>query len=1276
MRSSILRLLWWLNLVFVFFPLLSFVFAQDTVTGAFEGTVTDSQTGEPLANAQVVITNQATNLARSKTANAQGRFYQGLLSPGIYTIRVSASGYETREVEQRLLVTRTGEVVPVPVALDPATAAPVAAPTPAATPLTAQQTQVRAETNRSDAQRAGSFPDGTVDALPLGGATLTRSFDELTLLLPGVTMPPPTLGRGAGPGQGAGVGSAGQFSINGLRSRGNNFTVDGSDNNDEDIGVRRQGFVSLVPQSIESIREYQATVLLPSAVFGRNLGGQINAVSRSGGNQFHGNLYGFFNASQLNARNFFDTANGNGVSPVTVGNQAVIIAPRVDYNNATSKFVAVNGSPLTTQNGSGGQDSFTLGQGGFVLGGPLRRDKAFFFVSAERQIINALQEANFAVPTVAQRGLGNSGATGIFRNLFFGDIVPFGAQPNTLQGDAIFSLYPFPNNPAGVYGANTLTQTLPASGEGTVASAKYDQNFTLGERLQTLTARYNFTQDRRILPVTGGALFSALQPRVRAQNFSFFYNGEVNNPSASTQIFNQLRLSYGRTRLVFDEVSDRSGHAVRSSGLPNTPFLLNARLIENFTLPDIGRDALLPNTGPVILQRRPGATAEQPLGPVGQVNIAGFSPVGVDVYNFPQSRVNNTYQVADNLTFRFAKHTLVVGYDGRRSELNSDLQRNFRPLISFNGSPQIIGSPSCYSQAFPRPPCTIGDFTGRFTQPLFLAAGSIPTGVTQSLTNGADAALNLRFYQHNAFVQDDWRVLPNLSFSLGLRYEMNTPFSDGQRRVEGSFNDPNLGLVPGLAPFIGGRARPFEPDLDNFGPRLALAYSQGNTVVRAGYGLFYDQILGAVVSQSRTVFPRFLNVNTAGASGTPFGGTQIPFSILNPALNRALVAPGTLNRLPPGMPLAGQVQQVNFIAGSGGFLPGASGIEVTLPARDLKTPYSQQFTFGVEQALKPNFSVSAAYVGTSGGALLQFSTPNLGSNAILLPFLFGTSQTETNLEFRPQIFGFALPPGARFSPNTTTVTGGRPSSGIGGVSQFNTTGDSFYHSLQLQARGRVADALQFQASYTLSRVNDDVSDVFDLAGAFALPQNSMTREGEYAPANFDARHRFAYYFIYDAPFSGYTGLARALLKDLQISGTGQFQTGAPFTVNSIFDINLDGNLTDRLNRADGLIVTGDRRQPLRLTVDPSMLVAPVGQDGAVRRNSFRAGSLLDLNLAFSKGVRFNERRRILLRAEIFNFINRANYGIPVRFLEAPGFGQATDTLTPGRRAQFALKYMF
>ena len=395
----------------------SIAMGQDTLTGAFEGIISDSQTGAAIQGATVEIINEQTGLVIQKTADSRGRFYEGLLAPGLYTIRVSMRGYQTREVIQRLEITYTGEVVPVPVALDPVSAVATATPTPAQT-LTEEDTDVRASINRKDGSRGGSFSEEQVVRLPLGSSTLVRSFDELTLLLPGVAPPPQTLGGVAGPGVGAGVGSAGQFSVNGLRSRANNFTVDGSDNNDEDIGVRRQGFVALVPQPIESIKEYQAITTLAPAQFGRNIGAQVNAVSKSGGNETHGTLYGFFNSSQLNARNFFDTANGNGVFPLTAGNnQPVLLCPANNQTCLVNGVTSVaGGQRIFVRNQSGGKDSFTFGEGGVVIGGPLIPDHMFYFLSMEGQLINASREESFAVPTVDQRGFNNSGATGIFQN--------------------------------------------------------------------------------------------------------------------------------------------------------------------------------------------------------------------------------------------------------------------------------------------------------------------------------------------------------------------------------------------------------------------------------------------------------------------------------------------------------------------------------------------------------------------------------------------------------------------------------------------------------------------------------------------------------------------------------------------------------------------------------------------------------------------------------------------------------------------------------------------
>lgn len=1268
--------------------------AQNNLTGAFEGRVFDStKPNTPIPGATVQIVYQVNGVPRTRRTLEDGSFYEGNLAPGEYTITITAKGYKTIEVVRIVFATRINQMKPEPFPLEPeaapatATAEP-ATPNPNPTPVRVQPGSTATspseldkerpaieDINTSNAQRGGAFTDKETSTLPLGATTLVRSFDELALLLPGIATPPATGGSVAGPGVGPGVGSAGQFSVNGLRSRANNFTVDGSDNNDEDIGVRRQGFLSLVPQTIESIKEYQVISLLAPAQYGRNLAAQVNAISRSGGKTVHGSLYGFLNSSQLNSRNFFDTTNGNASSALRAGaNQAV----------------QLNGNPLTVRNQSGGEDSFTLAQFGAVLGGPIVPDKMFYFISAERQVQNASKEENFAVPTVEQRGILGSGATGLFRSPLAAPLNtdPAGtntrAFPTSASGDAVFSLFPFPNNPTGVYGVNTLTQVLPASGRGLVLSGKIDNNFTLRNKPQTFTGRYNFTNDWRDVPATGGAISSSLRARVRTHNFSTFLNSELTGANSTRPMFNQLRLSYGRTRLNFEELRDPS---LLPSGFSQQTFgnfgLLNARQLRNVTLPNaIG----VANTGPVTYTSG-SATVEQVLrGPVGQVNIAGFSPVGLDVYNFPQRRVNNTYQVADTLTWRSGDHNLAFGTDDRRTELNSELPRNSRPLLSINGAPQFVFD--SVTQRF--------SAANKFISSVDLAAGGAASGFSQSVVlPGNDSHINLRYYQWNFFGQDEWRIQRNLSLSYGLRYEYNTPPREVSGKIENTFALPELDTVPGLSGFIEGRTRIFDPDRNNLAPRVGVAYSPNfgskhATVIRAGYGLYFDQIPGAVVSQSRNVFPTFLTFNDPGGVGNlDFASGVRPFpyglfSIVNPAgevvPGHFHVQPGTLNVLanPENFPtlralLVHHINTANDIASGSGFLPPASGIGVTLPTRKLEIPMAHQYGVTVETKLTRDAVLSVAYVGTQGRKLLRFTTPNLGQNSVVAPLAFFILNPNVP---EPSFFGLALPAGISIATNGT-LAGGRPVSTVGTVNRFETTAKSRYDALQLQLRGRFRNSLQYQASYTLSKADDDVSDVFDLAGASALPQNSRTLAGEYGPANFDGRHRFAYNFIYDLPdFNDRSGAFKAVFGGLQFAGTGQFQSGQPFTVNSIYDVNLDGNLTDRLNSTAGITVTGERRQPLQLTVNSATLLAAIGQDGGVGRNTFRAGSVLDLNLSAIKNFKFSEQRLVALRMDVFNFINRANFGVPVRFLEAPGFGKATNTATPGRRIQLALKFLF
>jgi hypothetical protein len=1234
--------------------------AQTEVTGAIEGRVTSSQTNEPVVAAIVQIINLETEVQTATKTDANGHFVRNQLQPGRYRVVVKAQNFKDYESDkvQRVDITLTNKTFPLPISLEPLTvaAAPPAttptqpsqpgvtpSPAPSTTPATttaappelAEETDIRNEINTTDGRRGGSYRGKEVATLPLGGTTLTRTFDELVLLLPGVAPPPQTQGSVAGPGVGAGVGSAGQFAVNGLRSRANNFTVDGSDNNDEDIGVRRQGFFALVPQPIESIQELRVINLLAPAQYGRNFGAQVNAVSKSGGNQYHGTIYGFLNSSQLNARDAFDTTSGNKTTPLQGRTSA-----------GQLRDVYIDGQRAFVTNSAGKKDSFTLGQGGLVLGGPLvpsdpaRPDAAslFFFLSAEGHVLNATKEQSFAVPTVGQRGIFNTGATGLFT---VGGAPVF---PTRVMGDAIFSLFPFPNNPQGVYGENTLTQVLPNSAQSKIFSGKVNANFNAFGNAQEFVARYNFTQDWRDIPVTGGAIFSTVRPRVRTQNFSTFLTTEISNSTS-----NVLRLSYGRTRLIFEEVRDRS--LLPSQQSPNTPFLLNRPRLLNDTLP--GAFNFCPG-GNTVCYETAGTTEQGDFfdigtGPLGQVLISGYSPVGVDVLSFPQRRINNTYQLADTVSVRRGRHNFAFGADTRRTELNSDLPRNARPLAIFGGTPQLPGAIFALS-------------------PTDLAAAGSPTGFFTTLARG-DSTIHLRYYQLNFFGQDELRVRPNLSMSFGVRYEYNTVPHESNSRIERTFNAAELSLLPDLRTFIAGRSRIYEADRNNIAPRIGIAYSRNSggrqTVIRAGYGLYYDQILGSVISQSRNVYPTFLTLNTAGGA---FQGNPVrDFLLFNPTFSISntfcstlngicYVVPGSLNTLNAPFTSVVTFNRDNRVGGFG----------LTLPERNLRTPMAHQYSVSVEQQISNNLVFSAAYVGTLGRNLLRLTTPNLGPNVILVPT---SAVAGGNSGAEPVISGTVLAPGGGAR---------RPFPTAGSVNIFRSNGRSRYDALQVQARGRfgfMKTSSQFQASYTFSNVKDDVSDVFDLAGASALPQNSLTFAGEYAPSNFDARHRIAYNYITDLwRFKGRA--AQAILGNIQLASTGQFQTGQPFTVNSIYDVNLDGNITDRLNTTSGITLTGDRGQPLRLTVPAGTLLAALGQDGKVPRNSFRGDKLWLSNLAVIKRISFSEQVKLVFRTEFFNLLNRKNYGIPVRFLEAPGFGRATDTVTSGRRIQFALKLDF
>ena len=909
--------------------------------------------------------------------------------------------------------------------------------------------------------------------LPLDG----RNFLELTLLSPG-TAP-------AAQGSASSVRGDFAFTAAGGREDANGFLLDGVDNVDPKLNT------PAVRPPVDAIREFEVLTSSYEPEFGRYGAGQVNVVLKSGTNNLHGTGYGFFRNGALDARNFF--------------------APREEP------------APDYSRNQFGGS-----------IGGPISRDRLFFFADYEgtRVTEGITQVTN--VPTAAERsGDFSQSVLPAPVNFLTGQPFPGNRLPSFFMnpiGQAIAGLYPLPNR-------NAPLANFVSSPNLEDRNDQFDVRVDrpMGGRLD-LSARYSFS-DRTLLEPFSGSGFS-LVPGYgntldrRAQNLVASGVSVI-----SPRLLNEARFGYTR---VANQVNQQGqGTSInRQVGLPELS--ANPR--------DWG---------------------------LSFITVTGYSPLGQE-YNNPQKGITDAFQFVDTITWSPGAHLVKAGLD-----LQAIRQDAFRDVQARG---QIVFTPFAY--------------TGNALADLLLGLPTISVGAA------LDNPQRLRTENMGLFVQDQWRATSALTLTAGLRYELTSPPVDAADRA--TLYDPATGTV--VAVGTGGVPRAgYEGDRNNFAPRLGLAWSvTPETVVRGAYGIYYNQ--SALAPSEGLYFsdPYFHLDFFFPAQGLP------PLTLYDP--------------FPASYPIPSPQSGFTF-------------------QRDLKTPYLQQFSVGVQRQLGDTRSVEAAYVGSRGSSLITGRDLN---------------------QPRP----------STQSPNL------RPNFYFGDITILESAGRSEYNSLQLKFEQRSAKGVSVLAAYTLGKSEDDASGFFPSAGDPNYPQDSLNRAAEFGRSSFDGRHRFSAGFAWDVPYDdGRTGALGLLLADWQVSGVVTLQSGRPFTVALLQEI--DNSNTGRANLGFGYNdrpnVVGDPAladPTAERWFDTSAFVFPAfGTFGNSGRNTVDGPGYQNVNLALMKRLPLGNRSKLQLRLEAFNLFNHTNFNQPDNFLGSPTFGHILSAQSP-RRVQLGAKVIF
>ena len=1150
-----------------------------------------------------------------------------------------------------------------------------------ATQETVEVTSEAPQVDTTSTQLGAVINDRSVNELPLN----TRDTYQFLQLQPGVQSQ-----LGSSGSLFYGSDSAGSVSVNGGRGRSNNFSVNGGDANDQFVNLPT---IQPTPDSIEEFRVITNTF---DAEYGRNSGAVVNVITKSGTNNFHGNLYEYFRNTVLNAQGYFNTV-----------------------------------KPQFNQNQFGG-----------TFGGPIKKDRTFFFLSYEgRRIRQGQSGSQVLVPTGPQRTGDFSGLASAGQQFTGGISDPFVAQAlNGRPGctNAILAVPGAVTPAAGVgwnsifpngviptpcqdpVAANLLQRFIPAANVGgdifqaVPVGGDFQDQFTIriDHKLtehQSLTGYYYYTDDANFQPFSFFQAAGANIPGFGSNNDSRYQQVNVSHTwTVNNAVVNEARFTYMREGQLGFQAPQTNNLLTASCTSAAQKFCFTG-LSDSSAINALAGSA----SGNPAFGITPGLGATHEGVPF--ITVSGGAVIGNN-FEGQLPQIGNTYQGSDSLTWVKGNHTMKFGIDVRRSSFNQTLYFNV------NGAPVVDSSSS----------------NAVLTADGDNYAGYL-LGLLDSYTQGAAQSEAIRSTSVYPFAQDSWKIRPNITLNYGLRWELDTPLTDISHHVQtfrpgqnttvypctltpaeqASFGQPTClaaGVLPTGLVFPGDKGVPdalTQTYYKAFAPRIGLAYSPGSsgkTSIRAGWGLFYNPMEQLVMEQfgaeppfggSTFLPPSFLNTPFVSQSGTvnpnPYNG------ILNPV---------------PGQPQ--DWQKFRSIELFGEFQP------------HMRTQYSAQYNFNIQRELAKDLMLQLGYVGSQGHRLLASHDINPSNPQTCLDIIslantnpanvssFGTPATcgpaleDTQYIISPSAVapagGFHVPYGptgptvipagtsiGSVAPNGLNLVGLRPYSsptcnpfsGVNcpadGIPVFtdifaeDTIANSNYNAFEAMLEKRFSKGLQFQAAYTFSRSIDQASSFEETLDPYSFGASR-------ALSLFNSAQRFVISYFWALPIPKHSGWVGKVIDDWAVSGITSFQSGFPIrlsndSINSSTDTELINSFffvgTEAPQRVAPFQTLNPRKTGGYWFNGTDFVSPPLGQFNTGTQRTICCGpGLNNTDFAVHKQIAITETKYFQFRGEIFNIANHTQFVNPDGNLgDGAQFGKITSARDP-RLVQFALKLFF